>query len=343
MTTDDHREEPAPPERVYLLLDDHGARLKQFRRNISGGKISIETISEAIELDEIKHDLVVLDGAIVDFHLDTPVGPGYTYLRYPCTDEQCPDLAVTATTSPEDIARAHAEHRWHAEIGIEPVDVTTGLGAMLYIKQHAADVALYGFCELSARHSLLFLCGAHMWLGASAINAEYPPEAIREVLLLETPEDELPIHKQLRAASTGFTKLFDSLDFLRRSRRPEALDWLGLYMRCGERSTLAEFKHLLKRQLGENTLESAIYQEIVCRWQGGLAGVLQAFDIDVSDWPDLRNVTSAKHWDEYNPVLTFLKDKNYQTFFTAADTRAALAYYRADQKRQAAEDPLGGY
>ena len=43
---------------------------------------------------------------------------------------------------------------------------------MLYIKQHAADVALYGFCELSARHSLLFLCGAHMWLGASAINAD---------------------------------------------------------------------------------------------------------------------------------------------------------------------------
>lgn len=156
--------------RVYLLLDDHGARIKLFQKQISTEQLVIETAVEAIELAEMRHDLEVLDGAIVDFHLNTSTRPDYEYLRYPCTEVDCPDIAA-AGGSAAGVARAHEEHAWHTA-DIPEVNVTTGLGAMLYLKQHAPDTALYGFCEQSAGHSLMFQLAAHVWLKASAINAE---------------------------------------------------------------------------------------------------------------------------------------------------------------------------
>ncbi|WP_370500194.1 hypothetical protein NWT09_31080 [Mycolicibacterium sp. jd] len=327
-----------PPR--YLLLDDHGARVRVFENQVSGRDVEVMTMPEAIELEEIKHDLEVLEGAIVDFHLNTPTRPGYTYLRYPCAEPDCPNLAE-AGASPEDSARALKEHAWHVSAGIPSVDVTTGLGAMLYIKQHAPGTALYGFCELNAKHSLLFLLAARVWLGASAINAEYPPDQIRQALTSDSPEDHLPINKDLANAAPGFEQLTDSLKFL--TRQPEAFDWLNVYRAAGYRSTRAEFKALLEKHYGIKTLESDLYIKIVCTWQAALHRMLTAFRQDTGGWPDLRNVDSAAHWNDNNPVLDFLKDRDYQTFFTAPDTRAALAYYRADMKRRSAEDPLGGY
>lgn len=327
-------------QRLYLLLDDHGARTNQFEERISTEHLTIKIADEATELAEIKDDLEVLDGAIVDFHLNTSRRPDYAYLRYPCTLENCPDL-ISVGAPTEDVARAHAEHTWHATADIPPVDVTTGLGAMLYIKQHAPNVPLYGFCELSADHSLLFLLAARVWLGASAINAETPADEMRRALLSDYPEDGLSINAQLARAAEGFEKLTDSLQFL--TRPAEAFDWLSAYRQAGYRGTLAEFKSLLNKRLGVKTLESDIYVEIMCRWQAALFRIMEAFNRDTSDWPSLRNVQSARHWDEKNPVLDFLKDYDFQTFFTAADMRAALAYHRANEKRRADEDDLGGY
>lgn len=331
----------AKPELLYLLLDDHPTRNRDFQEQVSGGKLDVQILAEARQLAPIRHDLAVLDGAIVDFHLNTPKRPGYEHLRYPCSETDCPDLVIDDYTSAADVARTRAEHAWHAGADIPAVDVTTGLGAMLYVKQHAPDVALYGFCELNADHSLMFLCAAHHWLGAGAVNAEYEADQIRRALLSPSPEDHLPIQQQVMAASDGFRRLTDSLDFL--TRPAEAFDWLDAYRECGSRGTLAELKYLLKLRYGVKTLESDIYIEIVRRWQGALHRILSAFNRDVDGWPDLRAVASAKHWDEHNPVLDFLKDADYRTFFTAPDMRAALAYHRADQRRRRAESPLGDY
>lgn len=328
-------------KQTYLLVDDHGTRADQFRRYISNDDLIVMTLFEAKDLAASKDDLIVLDGAIVDFHLETPKRPGYPFLRYPCTIADCPDLTEDDDTSAADIEQARAEHDWHITAGIPEVEVTTGLGAMLYIKQHAHTVPLYGFCELSADHSLLFLAAAQLWLGASAINAEYAPEDIRRALAGGDPEGYLPIHRQLMAAAEGFRLLTDSLDFL--TRPAEALDWLDAYRRCGHRNTLAEFRRQLAERFGVRTLESDIYIEMMCRWQGALARILKAFNKDVSGWPDLRDVRSAKHWDAHNPILDFVQEEDYRTFFTAPDRRAALAYYRAAERRQVNEDPFGGY
>lgn len=327
-------------DRVYLLLDDHGARIRQFQEHISTEQLTIETASEANELAAMRQDLEVLDGAIVDFHLNTPTRADYPYLRYPCTEADCPDIAAAGGRE-ADVARAHREHAWHATAGIPEVNVTTGIGAMLYIKQHAPDTALYGFCELSANHSLMFLLAARAWLQSSAINAETPAEAIQQALMSDAPEDFLPINRQLAQAEAGFTQLTDSLTFLTRSA--EAFDWLNVYRQCGYRGSLAEFKNMLRERFDVRTLEADIYIEIMCKWQAALTRIMMAFGMDTSGWPDLRNVRSAKHWDQHNPVLDFLKSHDYHTFFTAPDTRAALAYHRANQLRIAAESPLGGY
>lgn len=328
-------------DRLFLLVDDHGLRGRQFSSDVAVGNVHVEVVDEAVALEGMRTDLMLFDGVIVDFHLDTPTGPDYTRLRYPCQAEDCPELTVTENTTAEDIAYAHAEHAWHTTAGIQQVEVTTGLGVMLYIKQHAPDVELFGICGLSAKHSYLFLCAAHMWLGAGAINADYPSELIHRALASSDGENSLPIHGQLHAAAKGFEKLTNSLQYL--NRPAEAIDWLGEYMKCGRTGTRAQLLNILQTRDGRVTLEGDIYQEIVCRWQGALARILTAFGEDVSGWPDLRDVKSARHWNNHNPVLDFLQNKNYQTFFTSADVRAALAYYRADQARRALEDPLGGY
>ncbi|ABM16769.1 hypothetical protein [Mycolicibacterium vanbaalenii] len=329
-------------DRLFLLVDDHGRRDRQFTREVAGGNLEVEVVDEAVALKDMRTDLMLFDGAIVDFHLDTPPGSDYTCLQYPCVAEDCPELDATENTSAEYIAYLREEHAWHTTAGIRTVDVTTGLGAMLYIKQHAPDVELYGICALSAKHSIMFLCAAHMWLGASAINADNPSDLIRRALVSPDGENPLPIHNQLRAAAEGFEKLTNSLDFL--TRPAEAIDYLGEYMKCGQSGARAELLKILQSRTAERlTLEGDIYVEMVCRWQGALARILTAFGEDVSGWPDLRTVTDARYWNKHNPVLDFLKNKNFQTFFTAADVRAALDYYRANQKRQALEDPLGRY
>lgn len=326
--------------RIYLLLDDHGARNRQFEEQVSADNLFVEAAFEANQLAGMRRDLEVFDGAIVDFHLNTATGSSYEHLRYPCTEANCPDLA-SAGKSQADAERAHQEHSWHADAGIPEVDVTTGLGAMLYIKQHAPDVTLYGFCEFGANHSIMFQLAARVWLQSSAINAETPFPAIQHALLSENPEDFLPINRQLGRAEAGFSQLTDSLDFL--TRDAEAFDWLNAYRMCGYRGTLAEFTNVVKTRFGGRGLESDVYVQIMCRWQAALHRIMTALDMDTSGWPDLRTAKSARHWNDRNPVLDFLKNHDYHTFFTAPDTRAALAYHRANQCRIADQDPYGGY
>lgn len=320
------------PALRYLLLDDMHNRNEQFKSHVSNSELRIKTASEAVELKGVKDQLVVLDGAIVDFHLSTPKRPGYEYLRYPCREADCPSLIVGADNSTEDVARAHAEHNWHADAGIPAVDVTTGLGAMCYIKQHAPDVALYGFCERSADHSLLFLLAAQMWLGAGAINAEDSPEEIRRALLSYAPESRLPIMRELHAAEEGFARLTNSLDFL--TRPVEAWDWLGEYRFCPRIGTRAEFERRLNIRFGVRGVEFDVYRRFMRRWQMALSDILQAFNRDVSGWPNIDHVESSKHWDDHNPVLDLVQSGDWQTFFTQPDVRSALAYYRANEKRK---------
>lgn len=320
----------------YLLLDDHHSRTEQFKSHVSSDELRIKTASEAVELDGVKHQLTTLDGAIVDFHLNTPKRPGYRYLRYPCVDVDCPDLVVGGQHSSNDVARARAEHDWHGRAGIPAVDVTTGLGAMCFIKQHAPDAALYGFCELSADHSLLFLLAAQTWLGASAINAEESPDQIRRALLSDAPEDHLPIMQQLRAAEQGFTDLTNSLDFLK--REAEAWDWLGEYRFCPRIGTRAEFERRLKLRFGVRGVEFDTYRRLMRRWQFGVEAILRAFNKDVSSFPEIEHVETSKHWDDHNPVLDFVQSGDWQTFFTQPDVRSALAYYRANEERKPKAD-----
>lgn len=331
MTTGSDNERGRPALR-YLVLDDMYSRNEQFRDQVSNSELKIKTAYEAVQLKGVKHQLVVLDGAIVDFHLSTPKRPGYTHLRYPCTDEDCPNLVVDEWNSPDDGTQARAEHDWHTSAGIPAVDVTTGLGAMCYIKQHAPDVALYGFCERSADHSLLFLLAAQMWLGASAINAEDSPDDIRRALLSDEPEAHLPMMDELRAAEQGFTKLTNSLDFL--NDTVEAWDWLAEYRYCPRIGTRAELARRVNARFDRQTLEFDIYRRLMRRWQLALSEILQAFNRDVSDWPNIDHVESSKHWDDHNPVLDFVQSGDWQTFFTQPDVRAALAYYRANEKRK---------
>lgn len=171
--------------------------------------------------------------------------------------------------------------------------------------------------------------------------SETPPADIQRALLSDTPEDFLPINDQLARAAEGFTQLTDSLSFL--TRRAEAFDWLNAYRMCGYRSTLAEFTNVLRSRFGDRGLEADVYVQIMCRWQAALYRIMTAFGGDISGWPDLRTAKSARHWNDHNPVLDFLKSQDYHTFFTAPDTRAALAYYRADQQRIADQNPLGDW
>ncbi|WP_006246343.1 hypothetical protein [Mycolicibacterium tusciae] len=335
MTVETHEESGRSAHR-YLLLDDMHSRNEQFRSHVSNDELRIKTTSEAVHLAGVKHQLVVLDGVIVDFHLSTPKRPGYTYLRYPCTEEDCPKLTVDEGNSPDIIGAAHAEHDWHTRAGIPAVNVTTGLGAMCYIKQHAPDVALYGFCERSADHSLLFLLAAQMWLGAGAINAEDSPDEIRRALLSDEPEEHLSMMRELHAAEPGFIKLTNSLDFL--SDAAEAWDWLAEYRYCPRIGTRAEFARRLNARFGRQTLEFDIYCRAMRRWQLALSDILQAFNRDVSGWPNIDHVESSKHWDEHNPVLDFVQSGDWQTFFTQPDVRSALAYYRANEKRKPKDD-----
>lgn len=326
---------PRTPLR-YLLLDDHGSRNAQFKNHVSSDELKIKTAFEANQLEGVRDQLGVLDGAVIDFHLSTPKKPGYHYLQYPCTDAGCPNIVVSERYSSDYVALAKAEHDWHAGAGIPTVDVTTGLGAMCYIKQHAPEVALYGFCELNAEHSLLFLLAAQMWLGAGAINAEDAPDEIRRALSSDEPERHLPIMRQLRAAESGFEKLTNSLDFLKRD--VEAWDWLSEFRFCSRVGTRAELERRLFARFNVRGVEPTPYKRFMRRWQLTIAEILQAFNKDVSGWLDVTHVESAKHWDEHNPVLDFVQNGNWQTFFTEPDVRSALAYYRANEKRQPKDD-----
>lgn len=317
---------------LYLLVDDHGGRTRQFEKSVATDDLVVKIASEAAELEDIKNDLEVLDGAIIDFDLNTSQRPDYAYLTYPCAEPACPH--TEAIGADNDIA-GQVEHDWHGGV-VQPVNVTTGLGVMLFIKQHAPDVALYGFCELNADHSLLFLTAAHVWLGAGAINAQYDPESIQRALKSEEPEKYLPIHDQLAQAADGFTRLTDSLNFM--TRKAEAIDWLGEYRFCGRVGSRAELERRLQKRFNIKRLEHDTYIEIMCRWQGAIARMLKAFNRDVSGWPELKNVTSVKHWDAHNPVLDFIQNGDYQLFFRSPDVRAALSYYRANEARYADDE-----
>ena len=53
--------DPQPPR--YLLLDDHGARVRDFENRVSGAEVEIITMHEAIELQDSRHDLEVLEAS----------------------------------------------------------------------------------------------------------------------------------------------------------------------------------------------------------------------------------------------------------------------------------------
>lgn len=74
MTVNPNNEEGVAVQR-YLLLDDLHNRNEQFRTQVSTGELRIKTASEAIQLKDVKDQLVVLDGAIVNFHLSTRRDP----------------------------------------------------------------------------------------------------------------------------------------------------------------------------------------------------------------------------------------------------------------------------
>ena len=112
--------------RIYLLLDDHGGRSRMFKYQVGTENLLIQTVFEANELADLRNDLEVLDGAIIDFHLNTSTGSDYEYLRYPCTEPDCPDIAADGGSA-DHLERARREHDWHITAGIPEVNVTTGL------------------------------------------------------------------------------------------------------------------------------------------------------------------------------------------------------------------------
>ncbi|WTW93589.1 hypothetical protein OG216_09475 [Streptomycetaceae bacterium NBC_01309] len=301
--------------REYLLLDDQGSRSRVFDRHIGiKGELEFTTLDDPELLRDYSRDeLEEFDGAIVDFHLNTP-----THSRYqPLT---VPDPAAGPGPG------------WAP--GSETVEVRTGLGVMLYLRRHAPGMTLFGMTELSAGHAEFFLCAANVWLGAAPLNAGEEPEILRRVLRVGDDGEHLQAsHRRMRDAADPFRQLMDSCHG-RRMVPSEAYDWLRCFRVCNGPRAHRQLEDEIKRILGTRRradAEKTVYPLLI-RWQTSLEAFIRAWGRDTSDWPDVSGGVKAHTWRERNPVLEYIKSGAYETFFNSPDVRAALAYHRLEDE-----------
>ncbi|TQE23389.1 hypothetical protein Sipo7851_37715 [Streptomyces ipomoeae] len=290
----------------YLLIDDQGKRSRVFDRQVSIPGELVFTMVDDPELlrDLSREELAEFDGAIVDFHLNTSSSPAYRPLTI--TDPGLYD---------------------------GPVEVRTGMGVMLYLKQHVPHMTLYGMTELTHAHAQLFLAAASVWLGAEPLNVGEPPEILRRVLL--APDGEKAhlqaSHRQMRDSAEPFRRLMDSC--LNRRHLTETYDWLRCYRLCNGPRAHTQVAGAINRLLG---LRIAVDKEktffpMMTLWQSDLEAFVRAWGEDTSDWPDLSAGASAKTWADRNPVLDYVRSGAYDAFFNSADVRAALTYHRGSE------------
>ncbi|MER6562756.1 hypothetical protein ABT300_34505 [Streptomyces sp. NPDC001027] len=288
----------------YLLVDDQGKRSRVFDEQVSvPGELEFNMVDDPERLLDLSpDDLAEFDGAIVDFHLNTSSSPNYRPLTI--TDPALYD---------------------------EPVEVRTGMGVMLYLKQHAPLMNVYGMTELPHGHAQLFLAASSVWLGAEPLNVDEPPEILRRVLL--DPDGEhahlQASHRKMSDSAEPFRRLMDSC--LNRRHLTEAYDWLRCYRECNGPRAHTQVAGAVRRLLGLRFRvdNEKTFFPMMTQWQNDLEAFVQAWGNDTSDWPDLSAGISAKTWAERNPVLDYVKAGAYDTFFNAKDVRAALTYYRA--------------
>ncbi|MEW1645436.1 hypothetical protein [Streptomyces sp. NPDC091219] len=287
----------------YLLVDDQGKRSRVFDKQVSvPGELVFKMVDDPEQLLDLSpEELAEFDGAIVDFHLNTSSSSGYRPLTI--TDPALYD---------------------------EPVEVRTGMGVMLYLKQHAPLMNVYGMTELPHGHAQLFLAAASVWLGAEPLNVDEPPEILRRVLLDRDGEQAhlQASHRKMRDSAEPFRRLMDSC--LSRRHLTEAYDWLRCYRECNGPRAHTQVAGAVCRLLGLRIRvdNEKTFFPMMTQWQNDLEGFVRAWGNDTSDWPDLSSGVSAKTWAERNPVLEYVKPGAYDTFFNSRDVRAALTYYR---------------
>lgn len=288
----------------YLLIDDQGKRSRVFNEQVSiPGELAFTMVDDPeLLMDLSTQELEEFDGAIVDFHLNTSSGPGYRPLTV--NDPALYD---------------------------EPVEVRTGMGVMLYLKQHAPLMPVYGMTELTHGHAQLFLAAASVWLGAEPLNVGEPPEILRRVLLdAEGERAHLQAsHRQMRDSAEPFRRLMDSC--LSRRHLTETYDWLRCYRVCNGPRAHTQVERAITRLLGLRVPVAVdkTFFPMMTQWQSDLEAFVRAWGGDTSAWPDLSAGVSAKTWAARNPVLDYVKPGAYDTFFNSRDVRAALTYYRS--------------
>ncbi|MFE7762542.1 hypothetical protein [Streptomyces sp. NPDC057438] len=293
----------------YLLIDDQGKRSRVFDEQVSlPGRLEFEIMDDPELLRDLDtEDLAEFDGAIVDFHLNTPSGPGYRPLTI------------------VDPARFDG-----------PVEVRTGMGAMLYLRQHVPDMSLYGMTELTHGHAQLFLAAAAVWLAADPLNVNEPPEILRRVLLAADGEQAhlQASHRQMSDSTGPFRRLMDSC--LKRKHLTETYDWLRCYRMCNGPRAHRQVAGSVKRLLGLRIPVDAerTFFPMMTQWQTELEAFVRAWGEDTAHWPDVTTGVSAKTWAERNPVLDYVKSGAYETFFNSPDVRAALTFHRVNEAKE---------
>ncbi|GAQ59882.1 hypothetical protein [Streptomyces scabiei] len=297
----------------YLLIDDQGKRSRVFAEQVSlPGRLEFEIMDDPELLRDLDlEDLAEFDGAIVDFHLNTPSGPGYR------------PLTVV------DPVRFDG-----------PVEVRTGMGAMLYLRQHVPDMSLYGMTELTHGHAQLFLAAAAVWLAADPLNVNEPPEILRRVLLAPDGEQARlqASHRQMSDSTGPFRRLMDSC--LKRKHLTETYDWLRCYRMCNGPRAHRQVAGSVKRLLGLRIAVDAerTFFPMMTQWQTDLEAFVRAWGEDTTHWPDVTTGVSAKTWAERNPVLDYVKSGAYETFFNSPDVRAALTFHRVNEAQEKLKD-----
>lgn len=288
----------------YLVIDDQGSRSRVFNEQVSiPGELLFRTLDDPELLTGLGiEELAQFDGVIVDFHLNTSSSPAYRPLTV--TD---PDLYE------------------------RPVEVRTGMGVMLYLKQHLPDMTLYGMTELTHHHAQLFLAASSVWLGAEPLNVNEPPEILRRMLL--APDGEMAhlqaAHRQMRGSAEPFARLMDGC--LNRRHLTETYDWLRCFRLCNGPKAHTQVADVIRRQLGLRVRvdPERTFFPMMTQWQCALEEFVRAWGQDTSGWPDVSGGVSAKTWARHNPVLDYVRSGAYDTFFNSADVRAALTYHRS--------------
>jgi hypothetical protein len=294
--------------REYLLVDDQIARSRVFAEQVSiPGRLAFRVVDDPAMLRNSVAELEAFDGAIVDFHLNTSSSARYEPLYY---DDPM--------------------------LFSDPVEIRTGMGVMLFLRKHAPSLHCYGMTELTHGHAPLFLSAAWSWLGADPLNVDEPPETLREVLL--APDGERAqlqaSYARMQAAIEPFAELMDSC--LNRTP-PEAYDWLRCYRSCSGPRPHTQLASELQRTIGVRVRMDPYktYLPVMRSWQRALAAFVTAWGGDAGDWPEVDDKDALRTWKDRNPVLDYVRNGAYETFFNAADVRAALTFHRAAEPEQA--------